>query len=52
MSDYRSTNDTRPPCLVLGFGNISTRAIREGIRTIAPLLNEPSGEEDAGVRLG
>ncbi len=33
----------RPPAasLVLGFGNTSTRAIREGIRTIAGLLNYP-----------
>ena len=40
MGSFCSTNDTGRPRLVLGFGNIGTRAIREGIRTIAGLLNE------------
>jgi GntR family transcriptional regulator/MocR family aminotransferase len=38
MSTYRSTHDTEPPQLVLGFGNISQRAIRTGMSTIADLL--------------
>jgi hypothetical protein len=42
MQGLHSTTDApRPPRLVLGFGNLGTRAIREGIRTIAELLNEP-----------
>jgi len=38
MSTYRSTRATTPPQLVLGFGNLSQRAIRNGIATIADLL--------------
>jgi GntR family transcriptional regulator/MocR family aminotransferase len=38
MSRYRSSQSTRPPQLVLGFGNTTIRAIEEGIITIAPLL--------------
>jgi GntR family transcriptional regulator/MocR family aminotransferase len=38
MSRYRSSQSTRPPQLVLGFGNTTIRAIGEGIITIAPLL--------------
>jgi GntR family transcriptional regulator/MocR family aminotransferase len=38
MSTYRSNHDTRPPQLVIGFGNTSIRAIHAGIDTIAPLL--------------
>ncbi|HET9422660.1 MAG TPA: PLP-dependent aminotransferase family protein [Nocardioides sp.] len=41
MGTYRATNSTGPPCLVLGFGNIGARAIREGIHAIAGLLNDP-----------
>jgi GntR family transcriptional regulator/MocR family aminotransferase len=36
---FRSDKGTRPPRLVLGFGNTNPRAIRTGIETIAPLLN-------------
>jgi GntR family transcriptional regulator/MocR family aminotransferase len=43
MQGLHSTPDLpRPPRLVLGFGNLGTRAIREGIRTIAELLNQPA----------
>jgi GntR family transcriptional regulator/MocR family aminotransferase len=38
MSTLRSTHATRPPQLVLGFGNTSQRAIRAGISAIADLL--------------
>jgi GntR family transcriptional regulator/MocR family aminotransferase len=38
MSQYRSTGGTQPPQLVLGFGNLSERAIHTGIATVADLL--------------
>jgi GntR family transcriptional regulator / MocR family aminotransferase len=38
MSANRSNHDTRPPQLVIGFGNTSVRAIHAGIEAIAPLL--------------
>ncbi len=38
MSTNRSNHDTRPPQLVIGFGNTSVRAIQAGIEAIAPLL--------------
>ena len=38
MSANRSTRASDPPHLVLGFGNLSQRAIIEGITQIAPLL--------------
>jgi len=38
MSTNRSSRSTTPPRLVLGFGNLSERAIAEGIATIADLL--------------
>jgi GntR family transcriptional regulator / MocR family aminotransferase len=38
MSRYRSSQATRPPQLVLGFGNTSARAIEEGIATVGLLL--------------
>lgn len=39
MSSHRSTNDTRPPQLVLGFGNTTQRAVHAGIHAIAGLLS-------------
>jgi GntR family transcriptional regulator / MocR family aminotransferase len=38
MSANRSTKTADPPQLVLGFGNLSERAIREGITRVADLL--------------
>jgi GntR family transcriptional regulator / MocR family aminotransferase len=38
MSTYRSTRATTPPQLVLGFGNLSERAIHNGIAAVADLL--------------
>jgi GntR family transcriptional regulator / MocR family aminotransferase len=38
MSTYRSTRATTPPQLVLGFGNLSERAIHHGIAAVADLL--------------
>jgi GntR family transcriptional regulator / MocR family aminotransferase len=38
MSGYRSTHDTVPPQLVIGFGNTGSRAIHAGVRAIAGLL--------------
>jgi GntR family transcriptional regulator/MocR family aminotransferase len=38
MSRYRSTHDTVPPQLVIGFGNTGTRAIHAGVSAIARLL--------------
>jgi GntR family transcriptional regulator / MocR family aminotransferase len=38
MSQYRSSGATRPPQLVLGFGNLRESAIANGIATIGDLL--------------
>jgi hypothetical protein len=38
MSRYRSTHDTEPPQLVIGFGNTGPRAIHAGVSAIAYLL--------------
>jgi GntR family transcriptional regulator/MocR family aminotransferase len=38
MSEYRSSGATRPPELVLGFGNVSEEAIEFGIAAISNLL--------------
>ena len=38
MSSYRMTARPAPPQLVLGFGNLTTDAIQEGIGEIADLL--------------
>jgi GntR family transcriptional regulator/MocR family aminotransferase len=38
MSRYRSSGATEPPELVLGFGNLTESAIRQGIRSVADLL--------------
>jgi GntR family transcriptional regulator / MocR family aminotransferase len=38
MSHYRFTGAVTPPQLVLGFGNLSERSIRQGIATIGDLL--------------
>jgi GntR family transcriptional regulator / MocR family aminotransferase len=38
MNSYRMTSRTRPPQLVLGFGNLTTDAIHEGINLVADLL--------------
>jgi GntR family transcriptional regulator/MocR family aminotransferase len=42
MSAQRSTRATTPPQLVLGFGNLSERAIRDGIAAVADLLDSRS----------
>jgi GntR family transcriptional regulator/MocR family aminotransferase len=38
MSTYRSSRATTPPQLVLGFGNLSERAIQQGIAAAGDLL--------------
>ena len=38
MSPYRSTGAVRPPQLVLGFGNLTERAIAAGIAAVGDLL--------------
>jgi GntR family transcriptional regulator / MocR family aminotransferase len=38
MGELRSSGRTTPPQLVLGFGNVTERAIRAGILAIADLL--------------
>jgi GntR family transcriptional regulator / MocR family aminotransferase len=38
MSPYRTSHSADPPQLVLGFGTLSERAIREGIATVADLV--------------
>jgi GntR family transcriptional regulator / MocR family aminotransferase len=42
ISRYRATGLTVPPQLVMGFGNVSERAIEPGIATVADLLNLPA----------
>jgi GntR family transcriptional regulator/MocR family aminotransferase len=39
MSSFRSTQSTTPPQLVLGFGQISERAIEPAVAAIANLLS-------------
>jgi GntR family transcriptional regulator/MocR family aminotransferase len=41
MSRYRADGQTRPPRLVLGFGDLSEAAIQRGIAAIADLLDRP-----------
>ncbi|MEO6859147.1 MAG: PLP-dependent aminotransferase family protein, partial [Solirubrobacteraceae bacterium] len=41
MSMYRASANTRPPGLVLGFGNLSEAAIERGIAAISDLLAPP-----------
>ncbi|HEX6685415.1 MAG TPA: PLP-dependent aminotransferase family protein [Candidatus Limnocylindrales bacterium] len=38
MSRYRSDRAVKPPRLVLGFGNLSERHIRQGLASVADLL--------------
>jgi GntR family transcriptional regulator / MocR family aminotransferase len=38
MSSYRSSRAAEPAQLVLGFGNLSERAISAGIATVGDLL--------------
>ena len=38
MSRWRASGQTRPPRLVLGFGDLSEAEIRHGIKTVADLL--------------
>jgi GntR family transcriptional regulator/MocR family aminotransferase len=38
MSRYRSTGETRPPELVIGFGHLSEKAIERGIAAVADLI--------------
>jgi GntR family transcriptional regulator / MocR family aminotransferase len=40
MSPHRSTKAEDPPQLVLGFGNLSERAIRDGVAAVADLFQE------------
>lgn len=43
MSRYRASGNTRPPELVLGFGNSSEAEIERGIASISDLLQTPPG---------
>lgn len=43
MSTYRADHSPTPPQLVLGFGNTSQRAIREGIATPGAILKPVTG---------
>ncbi len=38
MSKFRASRATEPPQLVIGFGNVSERAIEPGIALLAGLL--------------
>jgi GntR family transcriptional regulator/MocR family aminotransferase len=42
MSVHRSTGASAPPQLVLGFGNLTERAIQTGITTVSDLLQGPA----------
>jgi GntR family transcriptional regulator/MocR family aminotransferase len=42
MSSNRADKSLEPPLLVLGFGNLSERSIREGIAAVGDLLQSPS----------
>jgi GntR family transcriptional regulator/MocR family aminotransferase len=42
MSANRSDRSLNPPLLVLGFGNLSERSIRDGIATVGDLLQPPN----------
>ncbi|MGW2523347.1 hypothetical protein ACWC09_41455 [Streptomyces sp. NPDC001617] len=46
MSACRTSGATAPPQLVLGFGNVTERAITEGVAAVADLLD---GEQGAAV---
>jgi GntR family transcriptional regulator / MocR family aminotransferase len=41
-ADVEAEPDRRPPALVLGFGNVSERQIRDGIRTLAEAVRRQS----------
>jgi GntR family transcriptional regulator/MocR family aminotransferase len=43
MSEFRSSGATRPPQLVLGFGNLSNESIESGVHAISDLLRSGSG---------
>ncbi|WP_141582802.1 PLP-dependent aminotransferase family protein [Actinomadura sp. WMMA1423] len=38
MSTYRASGAAEPPCLVLGFGDLTETAVRDGIRDVGDLL--------------
>lgn len=51
MSMYRTDHAPDPPQLVLGFGNLSQRAIQAGIAAIGDLL-DPTAERLLGLGPG
>ncbi|WP_042381774.1 PLP-dependent aminotransferase family protein [Streptacidiphilus melanogenes] len=42
MSACRASRDTRPPQLVLGFGDVGLRALTAGVAAVGDLLGDPS----------
>ena len=50
MSAYRSTHATTPPQLVLGFGNLTERAIQNGIAAVGDLLQGRAHRQPAHKR--
>ena len=50
MSGNRADNATTPPQLVLGFGNLTERAIQTGIATIADVRQGPTTRKQAGAK--
>ncbi|HET6921486.1 MAG TPA: hypothetical protein VFI46_18780, partial [Jiangellaceae bacterium] len=50
MSGNRADHTATPPQLVLGFGNLTERAIQTGIATIADLLQGPATGKQAGAK--
>jgi GntR family transcriptional regulator / MocR family aminotransferase len=49
MSGNRADHAATPPQLVLGFGNLTERAIQTGIATIADLLQGPATRKQGGA---
>jgi GntR family transcriptional regulator/MocR family aminotransferase len=46
MSTYRASRSATPPQLVMGFGNLTERAITRGISTIADVLTGQRDDSD------
>jgi GntR family transcriptional regulator/MocR family aminotransferase len=43
MAQHRAARAAAPPQLVLGFGNVSERAVEPGIAAVADLLRATAG---------
>jgi GntR family transcriptional regulator/MocR family aminotransferase len=52
MSDHRSTGASTPPQLVLGFGNLTERAIQTGITTVSNLFRGSTARDARITQVG